>query len=83
MTMGGKKIFLRIAEAHPNSALADKLGGRTTKHAKAMSTLEKHGVRKGTYSKIQERTNVSNRLTRSVNVSQSLIFSKQYCTINE
>ena len=52
---GWNENLSRIAEAHPNSALADKLGGRTTKHAKAMSTLEKHGVRKGTYSKIQEK----------------------------
>ena len=52
---GWNENLSRIAEAHPNSALADKLGGRTTKHAKAMSTLEKHGVRKGSYSKIQEK----------------------------
>ena len=52
---GWNENLSRIAEAHPNSALADKLGGRTTKHAKAMSALEKHGVRKGTYSKIQEK----------------------------
>lgn len=52
---GWKENLSRIAEAHPNSALNDKLGGRTTKHAKAMSTLEKHGVRKGTYSTIKEK----------------------------
>ena len=43
---GGGTKASRIAEAHPNSALADKLGGRTTKHAKSMSTLERHGVRR-------------------------------------
>ena len=52
---GWKENLSRIAEAHPNSALADKLGGRTTQHAKSMSTLEKHGERKATYSKIQEK----------------------------
>ena len=52
---GWNENLSRIAEAHPNSALADKIGGRTTKHAKSMSTLEKHGVRKGTYSKIKEK----------------------------
>tara|TARA_Y100001937_G_C6927064_1_gene244358 strand:- start:69 stop:404 length:336 start_codon:yes stop_codon:yes gene_type:complete len=52
---GWNENLSRIAEAHPNSALADKLGGRTTKHAKSMSTLEKHGVRKGTYSNIKEK----------------------------
>ena len=53
------------------------------KHAKAMSTLERHGVRKGTYSNIKGEAIVSKRLTRSINVSQSLIFSKQYSNIIE
>ena len=51
---GWNENLSRIAEAHPNSALADKIGGRTTKHAKTMSTLEKHRVRKGTYSNLKE-----------------------------
>jgi len=47
---GWKENLSRIAEAHPHSALADRVGGRDSKTAKTTSVLEKHGVRKGKYS---------------------------------
>ena len=46
---GWKENLSRIAEAHPNSTLADRHGGRTSKEAKVSSILEKHGVKKGKY----------------------------------
>lgn len=47
---GWNENLSRIAEAHPHSALADRVGGRKSKTAKTTSVLEKHGVRKGSYS---------------------------------
>jgi len=47
---GWKENLARIAEAHPNSTLADRHGGRTSKAAKTSAVLDKHGVRKGKYS---------------------------------
>jgi len=47
---GWKENLSRIAEAHPTSTLADRVGGRTSKSAKTAAVLEKHGVRKGKYS---------------------------------
>lgn len=47
---GWKENLSRIAEAHPTSTLADRVGGRTSKAAKTAAVLEKHGVRKGKYS---------------------------------
>jgi hypothetical protein len=46
---GWKENLSRIAEAHPNSTLADRHGGRTSKEAKVSAVLEKHGVKKGKY----------------------------------
>jgi predicted nucleic acid-binding Zn ribbon protein len=46
---GWKENLSRIAEAHPNSTLADKQGGRGTRAAKTSAVLEKHGVKKGKY----------------------------------
>ena len=43
---GWKENMSRIAEAHPGSALADKVGGRTIKEAKKASILKKHGLDK-------------------------------------
>lgn len=47
---GWKENLSRIAEAHPNSALADKVGGRSATQAKVNSIAAKHGSRsKGRY----------------------------------
>ena len=46
---GWKENLSRIAEAHPNSALAEKVGGRQTKQAKTSDILKKHKVSKGSY----------------------------------
>ena len=48
---GWNENLSRIAEAHPSSALADKVGGRSTKQAKVNAAAEKAGLRKsGQYS---------------------------------
>jgi hypothetical protein len=47
---GWKENLSRIAAAHPQSALADKVGGRSVKEAKKASILKKHGLdKKGHY----------------------------------
>ena len=43
---GWNENLSRIAEAHPSSALADKVGGRSTKQAKVNAAAEKAGLRK-------------------------------------
>jgi hypothetical protein len=42
MDDGWKENLTRIAEAHPTSALADKIGGRDTKTVKTQEALKKH-----------------------------------------
>ena len=42
MDDGWKENLARIAEAHPTSALADKVGGRDTKTVKTQEALKKH-----------------------------------------
>lgn len=42
MDDGWKENLTRIAEAHPTSALADKIGGRDTKTVKTQDALKKH-----------------------------------------
>lgn len=42
MDEGWKENLSRIAEAHPTSALADKVGGRKTKQLKTQEALKKH-----------------------------------------
>ncbi len=39
---GFKSVLSKVAEAHPNSNLADKLGGRTSKETKTRDVLRKH-----------------------------------------
>lgn len=39
---GWNENMSRIAEAHPNSPLADKVGGRSTKDAKNAAIRKKH-----------------------------------------
>jgi hypothetical protein len=46
---GWKENLSRIAEAHPSSALAEKVGGRTTKAAKTAEVAKKHNMNKGKY----------------------------------
>jgi hypothetical protein len=47
---GWKENLSRIAAAHPQSALAEKVGGRSVKEAKKASILKKHGRdKKGNY----------------------------------
>jgi len=41
---GWKENMARIAEAHPNSALAEKVGGRKTKQAKVSEIARKHNA---------------------------------------
>jgi hypothetical protein len=54
---GWKENLSRIAEAHPNSALAEKVGGRSTTQAKVSDLAKKHGYGKtGTY-KMPESSN--------------------------
>jgi hypothetical protein len=43
---GWKENLSRIAAAHPQSALAEKVGGRSVKEAKKASILKKHGLDK-------------------------------------
>jgi len=43
---GWKENLSRIAEAHPNSALAEKQGGRSSKAAKVGELAKKHGYGK-------------------------------------
>ena len=47
---GWNENLSRIAEAHPNSSLADQVGGRSNKTVKNVNALNKSGVRKGKYS---------------------------------
>lgn len=42
MDDGWKENLTRIAEAHPTSALAEKVGGRETKQLKTQEALKKH-----------------------------------------
>lgn len=42
MDDGWKENLMRISEAHPTSALAEKVGGRKTKQLKTQETLKKH-----------------------------------------
>jgi hypothetical protein len=47
---GWKENLTRIAEAHPTSALADRLGGRKTKEVKTQEVAKKHGrLKNGKY----------------------------------
>jgi|TARA_B110001454_G_C12653233_1_gene406330 hypothetical protein len=39
---GFKSVLSKVAEAHPNSNLADKMGGRTSKAIKTQSIVRKH-----------------------------------------
>lgn len=51
MDDGWKENLSRIAEAHPNSALAEKQGGRNTTKAKVAEVAAKYGRnRSGKYS---------------------------------
>ena len=43
---GWKDNLSRIAEAHPNSALADRYGKKSTKEIKTKQVLAKHSRRK-------------------------------------
>ena len=54
---GWKENLSRIAEAHPTSALAEKIGGhtRSAKTIKSTKVLDKHSARRGTYSDIKEK----------------------------
>ena len=54
---GWKENLSRIAEAHPTSALAEKIGGhtRSAKTIKSTKVLDKHRARRGTYSDIKEK----------------------------
>ena len=44
MDDGWKENLARIAEAHPQSALSEKIGGRKTKDLKTKEVLDKHRV---------------------------------------
>tara|TARA_B110000967_G_scaffold95877_1_gene98468 strand:+ start:1422 stop:1754 length:333 start_codon:yes stop_codon:yes gene_type:complete len=46
MDDGWKENLSRIVEANPNSALADKIGGRSIKQAKLNDAADKAGLRK-------------------------------------
>jgi len=47
---GWNENLSRIAEAHPNSALADRVKGKTSKEVKTQEVLKKHNVTsKGKY----------------------------------
>jgi len=51
MDNGWKENLARIAEAHPTSALADRVGGRKTKEAKTQEVAKKYGkLKSGKYS---------------------------------
>lgn len=41
-----KDNLTRIAEAHPNSALAEKLGGKSVSKSKVSNATKKHGLGK-------------------------------------
>ena len=43
---GWKENLARISEAHPNSALAEKQGGRSATRAKVSEIATKHGLNK-------------------------------------
>lgn len=43
---GWKENLARIAEAHPNSALAERQGGKSSKDAKVAQAAKKHGYGK-------------------------------------
>lgn len=45
MDEGWKENLHRIAEAHPHSALADKMGNRSAKQVKVEQLAEKHNVK--------------------------------------
>ena len=49
MDGGWKENLSRIAEAHPNSALADKVGGRSSVQSKRSEISKKHNLNKGSY----------------------------------
>lgn len=50
MDNGWKENLARIAEAHPNSALAEKHGGRGSTKAKVEEVAKKHGrLKNGQY----------------------------------
>ena len=51
---GWQENLSRIAESNPNSALADKLGGRTTKQVKSNEAATKAGLRKSGQYKMPE-----------------------------
>lgn len=44
---GWKENLSRIASAHPNSALADKVGGRSAAQVKRNEIAKKHGLSGG------------------------------------
>ena len=46
MDDGWKENLARISEAHPNSALAEKQGGRSATRAKVSEIATKHGLNK-------------------------------------
>jgi hypothetical protein len=49
MDGGWKENLSRIAEAHPNSALAEKVGGRSSVQTKRSELSKKHKLDKGSY----------------------------------
>lgn len=51
---GWQENLSRIAESNPNSALADKLGGRTAKQVKSNDAAAKAGLRKSGQYKMPE-----------------------------
>lgn len=46
MDGGWKENMSRIAEAHPNSAFAEKMGGRSVTKSKVSQAAKKHGLGK-------------------------------------
>jgi hypothetical protein len=49
MDSGWKENLSRIAEAHPNSALAAKVGGRSSQTVSRTDLAKKHKLDKGSY----------------------------------
>ena len=49
MDGGWKENLSRIAEAHPTSALAEKVGGRSSVQTKRSELSKKHKLDKGSY----------------------------------
>ena len=49
MDSGWKENLSRIAEAHPNSALAAKVGGRSSQNINRTDLAKKHKLDKGSY----------------------------------